>query len=225
MCRPNRLLTPSLTRARSCDDSFAQKRTKVHVSGFLVCRRRTSRWTGAAEACFVTNIVPQGGLIRAARSTQTFGDIRVEPLTRRRVRLSVTKLWKHLLLSFSFWLVSQNGSMAAQSGTQRIPKLPSLSLCQLTMHVDRHVGRIVRVQIIPTWRGRSFAVFHCSRRLRGRPSYHNLGSLCFTTASGHSVGEQVNTSRGCKFRARTSIDQNYSSLGASNPSTTILGLS
>ena len=60
------------------------------------------------------------------------------------------KLLKHLLVALSVWLASsQNGSVAAQSRTQRVPQIPSLSLCQLTKHLDRHVGRIVRVRVTP----------------------------------------------------------------------------
>jgi hypothetical protein len=66
----------------------------------------------------------------------------------------VTKLLKHFLVAFSVWLtLSQNGSVAAQSKTQRVSQIPSLSLCQLTKHIDRHVGRIVRVRLIPLGMG------------------------------------------------------------------------
>src|SRR5205809_8126971 len=56
VCPPNRLLMPFSTRGLSCDDSFAQKRKKVHVSGFLACRRR---WTERRER--VSQLVWCGG--------------------------------------------------------------------------------------------------------------------------------------------------------------------
>jgi hypothetical protein len=92
----------------------------------------------------------QGALIRAAASSQPFGDIRVEPLTRLCVRLSVTKILVHLLVACSVWLASsQNGYAAAQSRIHLvpIPKISSLSLCQLTKQINRHVGRTLRVRL------------------------------------------------------------------------------
>lgn len=72
----------------------------------------------------------------------------MEPFARHRVELPVRKLVIHFLLAFSVWVSSsQNGSVAAQSRTQRGAKIPSLSLCRLTRHMDRYVGRIVRVQL------------------------------------------------------------------------------
>jgi hypothetical protein len=60
----------------------------------------------------------------------------------------VTKLLKYFLVAFSVWLASsQNGSVAAPFRTERVPIIPSVSLCQLTEHLDRYVGRVVRVQL------------------------------------------------------------------------------
>ena len=72
----------------------------------------------------------------------------MEPFARKCVELSVRKLAVHFLLTFSVWLAaSSNGSVAAQSKTQRVAKIPSLSLCQLTKHVNQYVGRVVRVRL------------------------------------------------------------------------------
>lgn len=43
---------------------------------------------------------------------------------------------------------SQTGSVSAHPRTQRVAKVPSLSLCQLTKHMNRYVGRTVRVRLI-----------------------------------------------------------------------------
>jgi hypothetical protein len=62
----------------------------------------------------------------------------------------VTKILVHLLVAFGVWLASsQNGFAAAQSKIHLVPvpKISSLSLCQLTKQTNRHVGRTLRVRL------------------------------------------------------------------------------
>ena len=64
------------------------------------------------------------------------------------MKFSVRKLVFHFLLAFSVWIASsQVGSAAAQSRTERVGKMPSVSLCELTKHEKRYVGHMVRVRI------------------------------------------------------------------------------
>lgn len=58
------------------------------------------------------------------------------------------KLVVHFLLGCGVLVaLSQNRSAVAHSRTQRVAKIPSLSLCQLTKRRDRYVGRTVRVRL------------------------------------------------------------------------------
>jgi hypothetical protein len=62
--------------------------------------------------------------------------------------ISVRKLVLHFLLAFSVWMAaSQVGSGAAQSRTERVGKVPSVSLCELNKHIKRYIGHIVRVRM------------------------------------------------------------------------------
>ena len=58
------------------------------------------------------------------------------------------KLVSHFLLGFCVCIVSsQVGSASAQSRRERIGKIPTVSLCELTKDLKRYVGHIVRVRI------------------------------------------------------------------------------
>jgi hypothetical protein len=62
----------------------------------------------------------------------------------------VKKILLHLFVACGVWLASsQNGYAAAQSGIHLVPvpKISSLSLCQLTKQINRHVGRTLRVRL------------------------------------------------------------------------------
>ena len=53
----------------------------------------------------------------------------------------------HFLLAFGVWLASSQVGFAAQSRRERVGKTPSISLCELTRHMKRYVGHIVRVRM------------------------------------------------------------------------------